>query len=514
MANFTPTDEQLAALETFNDEQDMVVTAVAGAGKTSTLRLLGEAAPGRKGIYFAYNKAIADDAKASFPSNVTCRTAHSLAFGPVGSRYKERLNGPRITAREAARLLGITHSLKLGDKELKPHQLARVVLDTVNKFCHSAEPDIRLWHVPHVQGVEGDAVYTLKREALSYAARAWEDIVEPDGRLKFEHDHYLKIWGLSQPRLDADFVLLDEAQDANPVIADIVERQDHTQRIMVGDSNQAIYGWRGATDAMQGFTGVRRTLSQSFRFGPAVADEANKWLRYLESDIMVRGFEKVDSRLEVLASPAAILCRTNAGAIQAAMAVHARGQRAALVGGGDQIRRLAVAAQELQQTGHTEHPELFMFTSWNEVREYSQEDDGGDLRVFVRLIEDMTAEGVIRAVDNLVEERIADVVVSTAHKAKGREWESVRIHTDFKEPEGEGEVSKAEAMLAYVAITRAKQVLDREGLAFIDRIIRRLDNPPAPRPTPSEVCDVCTLPLESDNEMDLVCGGHGPIGEI
>lgn len=48
---------------------------------------------------------------------------------------------------------------------------------------------------------------------------------------------------------------------------------------MVGDSAQAIYGWRGARDIMTGFDGTRLTLSQSFRFGPRLAEEANRWLR-------------------------------------------------------------------------------------------------------------------------------------------------------------------------------------------------------------------------------------------
>jgi superfamily I DNA/RNA helicase len=56
----------------------------------------------------------------------------------------------------------------------------------------------------------------------------------------------------------------------------------------------------------------------------------------------------------------------------------------------------------------------------------------------------------------------------TAHKAKGREWETVRIAGDFRKDK----VSREEAMLAYVAVTRAKLVLDREGLAWVDSLAK------------------------------------------
>ncbi|CAL9630583.1 hypothetical protein SUDANB70_06094 (plasmid) [Streptomyces sp. enrichment culture] len=58
---------------------------------------------------------------------------------------------------------------------------------------------------------------------------------------------------------------------------------------MVGDSAQAIYHWRGAKDVMTGFDGTRLALSQSFRFGPDLAAEANRWLRLADAPIRLTG---------------------------------------------------------------------------------------------------------------------------------------------------------------------------------------------------------------------------------
>jgi len=97
--------------------------------------------------------------------------------------------------------------------------------------------------------------------------------------VRFEHDHYLKMWALRDPVIAADFLLLDEAQDTNPVVEQVFTAQrDHAQLVLVGDSAQAIYGWRGARDVMTGFDGRRLSLSRSFRFGPPLAAEANRWL--------------------------------------------------------------------------------------------------------------------------------------------------------------------------------------------------------------------------------------------
>jgi superfamily I DNA/RNA helicase len=102
-----------------------------------------------------------------------------------------------------------------------------------------------------------------------------------------------------------------------------------------------------------------------------------------------------------------------------------------------------------------------------------QDASGSDLKVFVQLIDTYGPEVVIDIVDRLSPEEAAEVVVSTAHKAKGREWPTVRIATDFPEPRrghnGQpAQVPRADAMLAYVAVTRAHHTLDREGLAWVE----------------------------------------------
>ena len=248
--SFQLTDEQLAIIDASLTGGSMVVEAGAGAAKTTSLEKIARAKPKiESGVYIAYNKAIAGDAKAKFPRTTECRTAHSFAYGAVGHKYRERLNGPRVSAKQAAAILGINGGVSFdGNIDFGPVKLAMLAMGTVTKFCYSADPEITYRHVPFTPGTE-KFHNELAEWVTPYARRAWEDLIQTSGRLRFQHDIYLKLWALSNPTLPGDYVLLDEAQDANPVIEGVVKSQD-AQIIMVGDSAQQIYAWRGAQDAM------------------------------------------------------------------------------------------------------------------------------------------------------------------------------------------------------------------------------------------------------------------------
>lgn len=474
-----PTDQQAAIMDAFATGKNLVVEAGAGTGKTSTLVLAASEMPStRRGVYVAFNKSVQVEAKAKFPANVLCTTAHGLAYRALGRLYADRLNGPRVPGREVARIMQITAALDLttsaGQRVLDPAVLAGIAAGTVERYCRSADLVIGPGHVPTVNGVDGPAKDVLRDYVVPVAEAMWQELHGKRGRLRFAHDHYLKMWALTEPDLRTDVVMFDEAQDASPVIAKVVQAQQ-SQLIAVGDSNQAIYGWRGAIDALENWPAqVRLPLTQSWRFGPAIADEANKWLAVLESPLRLTGAPGVQSSVAVLTAPDAILCRTNAEAMGQAMGAMESGRRVALVGGGTGIKDMAMAAADLQAGRSTQHPELAAFKTWGEVQQYVEQDEAAsDLAVFVRLVDDHGADELIRATRQLVTEATAQLTVSTAHKAKGREWKRVAIGNDFREPKvdddgNRGRVARTDAMLAYVSVTRAQHILDRGGLSWID----------------------------------------------
>ncbi|WP_411081607.1 UvrD-helicase domain-containing protein [Streptomyces sp. cmx-18-6] len=480
-----PTAEQSAAVDAFRGGDHLVLQAGAGTGKTTTLAMLA-AATQKRGRYIAFNKSIALDAAQKFPGTVQCRTAHSLAFGAVGRQYTARMDAPRLPGWKTGALLGIAGNMRLriGERNVTNKALSYTVLRTVTRFCQSADSTIQRHHVPRLRGIEEEQLHAqLVDVVLPYAAKAWADLQNPlEGVVRFDHDHYLKIWALTEPVIRADFLLLDEAQDTNPVVEKVFnDQRRHTQLVMVGDSAQAIYGWRGARDVMSDFDGTQLALSQSFRFGAALAEEANRWLHIVDSPIRLTGTPAMDTRLEPVEEPEAILCRSNVGAMLEVMRLLEAGRRVALVGGGESLRALARAAADLKEGRRCTHPELILFESWGELQEYAEYDPSGrDLLPLVDLVDEHGVDVILNAVGRLSQEQGADIVVSTAHKAKGREWASVRIGDDFTEPADReetdehgnplpGDIDDAEARLAYVAVTRARRRLDIGGLEWINQ---------------------------------------------
>lgn len=468
-----PTAEQQAAREVFTAGRDLALVAGAGSGKTATLVLMGTSTR-KRGLYMAFNRAIADDAQGRFTPNVRCRTAHSLAFRAVGRNYHQRLNASaRIPAKQTARLLGITRDLPIGSHRITLTHQARLVMGMIRRFCYSTDRQVMARHLEAVNGLDTAGQDYLARTLLPYAAKAWQDIHSLTGRLRFEHDHYMKLWAMTNPVLEADFILLDEAQDTNPVLEEVFLAQD-AQRICVGDPAQQIYGWRSARDVMTGFPAEHLHLTQSFRFGPQIAQIANRWLRHAESDMQLTGCGPATSRVGTAPRPDAVLCRGNADAMQEVLAYLDLGVPVALTGGGNALHRIATAAQELKAGRPTSHPELFLFTSWSEVQDYVDNDKAGqDLKAIVKLVDTHGPEEIIQAVNRLSTEEKAEVTVSTAHKAKGREWDSIRIGEGFTAPpvDDEGlqrELSSAEARLIYVAVSRARHLLDPAGIVWID----------------------------------------------
>ena len=110
-----------------------------------------------------------------------------------------------------------------------------------------------------------------------------------------------------------------------------------------------------------------------------------------------------------------------------------KGIPVAIPSDGGQLRAIAEAALQLQAGLRTSHPELFLFKTWGEVQDYAEHDSAGqDLRAIVQLVDTHGAETIISALSRLSAERDARVTVSTVHKAKGREWPSVRIGPGFE----------------------------------------------------------------------------------
>jgi len=466
------------------------IVAFAGTGKTTTLVEYTKMRPMEKFLNVAYNKSIQEHALKTFPRNVESRTIHSLAFRGVGYRYKHKLSyGLRIST--------IMNALppKCG------YLHGRRVEDTLKNFIASADTVVKATHVPPVNravadvsasegsseifGNHGADLTYLNSEkyiqkVVLHAQGLWERMKDQgDREFPITHDGYLKIYQLSRPILSGfDCLLIDEAQDCTPAASDILLRQS-CAKILVGDPHQQIYAFRGARNALQEVQSTHTFyLTQSFRFGPEIAYVASCVLDVLKGirDKTLVGGAKKGSVLGERSGQLCVITRCNYTLFNEAVSVCCapNNTKVGFVGGiqslalnrVSDIHKLFLSGANKPSLG-IEDPLIRKFGSFSELKKYARAAPDPELLGKIKIVEThhvllpQRIEKIkSKAVGNLQQ---ADIVFSTAHKAKGLEFDTVRVTDDFLPGTDLGlsihDHAEDEKNLVYVAVSRAKKCL-------------------------------------------------------
>ncbi|MDR9391652.1 MAG: AAA family ATPase [Trueperaceae bacterium] len=477
-----PTDEQRRAVALAASGRDGAITARAGTGKTTTLEAAAHATAPTPATLVAFNRAIAREARARVPRHVHATTLHALAFRAVVAP------DPRLRAKFEAAVAGpapATYADLFGLDASAPGTARHVahLRAVLRTFAASADPAPDVAHVPaplaarlaRELGPERAAVRTtwLARRA----ARAWVRILDPADPAPLDHDAYLKLFAARGGPVPGELLLIDEAQDLAPVMLTLLEGQDAV-RLLVGDSAQRIYGFRGAIDAMAASDAPQVHLTRSFRFGPAIAEAAHRVLAVVTADPRLTGAGPDGALLDdgdaCPPGPRTVLCRTGAGVLDAALR-HGEGG-VHVVGGVAGVTSTLRAAHALWAARHDpaggDGPRVAGVATW-EALVQAGEDGDADLRTLRRLVERYGADtpAVAAALErsHTRRERDAATVVATIHRAKGREWDHVALGPDLPRIAAsrdavrrapDPDAARSEANLAYVAVTRARRTLD------------------------------------------------------
>lgn len=468
-----PTEQQLTCIAAAVREAVLKIEAGAGSGKTSTLKLVSDSLP-VPSLYVAFNKVTATEAAEKFPSHVTCKTTHSIAYAVYGKSLHHKLNRPKtgyvnvaFTGSEIARFykLGCITD-RFGIIVTTENAIGLFVRQTVEKFEQSADTEIQMKHIPRF---EMDKTLKADPDAGAYVVRwakkLWTDRINKNSAVMATHDTYLKLFQLSKPKLEYDVIYLDEAQDSTPCVLDIVmfQAQQGAKIILVGDRYQAIYGWRGAINAMETVQGHSTLLSKSFRFGQAIADVATA---VLQGKLKLTGREDMDSKLGTVdrTKPYMYLFRTNGALLYAAVAAISKGERIRLEVDIKDFVRILQSAHALcnGDMKNVKHENMLPYPTWDEYKEEAQRTSGEAKRI-VNIIEGGDFYRFVSTLEGYVNPCSANTVYTSAHKAKGREHEQVLLADDFPSHYEEGDwvgLNDMEQNLLYVAVTRAQGVLE------------------------------------------------------
>ena len=475
-----PTSEQAAAIDLAKTRKSIKIEAYAGAAKTTTQKMIAQAMPDLDGVYLAFNSDIVKDAKGDFPISVECKTTHSFAMRAQNGYY----SASKMVTNPAARDILQVLNLKRGKSfdcgvELNHYGIANLVKRSLARYCASARTEISAADVPFEGKFQAQVDYrTFRSEVGAYIApladKFWQQMTDRKSATPLGFDGYLKTWALSNPQIDGDYLLLDEAQDTNPVVIDIVDKQT-MQKIIVGDRYQQIYEWRGAENAMTLLPSDETAyLTTSFRFGQEIADRAMEVLTLLGADRKLLG-ARTDTK-PVGEGTHCVLARTNGRVISELLMALEEGQRVHVAE--KTVKELGYyvdAAEKLMNGMRVDFPVDFVgFANWQEVETSVERDGNEDLRKWVNLFEKF-APSAIRAALARVSKTAdkADVTITTGHKSKGLQWDHVTLTDDFLAQVPLDKpitaLPEAELRLLYVAMTRPKYTLNME-----DKLIRKL----------------------------------------
>lgn len=463
---FNPTPEQEALVAAARDTSDnLLVNALAGAAKTSSLVLMAEALKREMILCLAFNKKISVEMEARLPGNCSSMTLNSLGHRAWAEYLSVRLRldtgkGYRILKEEVEKLKG-------NDKEEAYEDFAET-LKMIQQGKRSGYVPDGKFKYPGLCGdddffIQLDTESSHLQEHLIRKVSA-QGIREAEGGIIDFDDQIMMpaLWPCTFQQFPV--VMVDEAQDLSPLNHRTLQKLVNRRLIAVGDPCQAIYGFRGADeDSMsnmrQMFSMHEMTLSISFRCPRSVVREAQwraphmRWPDWAEEG-SVRHLERWNS--DTIPKDAAIICRNNAPLYTLAITMLKNGRYCKIVGN-DVGKGLIKVMQKLGDKSLNRDEALAKVEAW-QTRELTRArnkdlvyDKADCMRIFIKEAE--TLGGAITYADHIMAQE-GTTQLMTGHKSKGLEFDDVFI-LDAKLLHAEGQ----DRNLLYVMQTRAKKNL-------------------------------------------------------
>lgn len=436
------TDEQMEIITTskiMKPNEILKINAFAGTGKTTTLKAIAEHNSDMKFLYLAFNKAIADKSSKEFPKNVECRTTHSLAYAYV--KPKNPRNEYRT--KEIADYLNINF------------ELANKVNNEVSQFLN------------------GEDTLEEFKKTLPTQETIFFLTAMLNGDLGYTHSLYLKMFQLSKSHIKKyDYILLDEGQDTNPVTMSIfLNKFSNSKLIIVGDTHQQIYAFRGSINAMSKVkSNYTHYLTNTFRCSQNVVNLANLILKTIKEE-KNQIISHVDSN-RILKDNICFISRNNSTLISSID----KFDNFYLTRNYEDIFKPSINIYGFLKEDYKYITQDFKFlknfSNINELEEYIKDTDDMELKSALKIAQEY-GDRLLDLKNKAYEmSRIhkddsnVDIILTTAHSSKGLEYKKVFLMDDFKKiidlngSLKDGVLTYLEYIqeinLLYVAITRAK----------------------------------------------------------
>lgn len=452
-------------------EGHSIVEAYAGASKTTSIVESFKYIPkGKKAITLAFNKIIQEELRSRSPSYVDVLTFHSLGYRAI----KQKFGNVEI---DDSKVFNIVKDLL--DKHAE-YDLIVNICDTI-AYCKYSLQDTPS-QIDHIIDQFGIDVGELDRKSfIQYVIKALGKDKTITNKIDFNDMCWFPfIYNLFLGQYH--YVFIDESQDLNKSQLVMAKKVCTAggRMIVVGDPNQAVYGWRFADssivqDLKKQDKSKILTLPISYRCPKKIINLAKYWVPDISCPETAKEGEIIEislNSLYTMAKPGCfILSRTNAPMIKICMQFIKLGIKANIRGRdvGKQLGFLIKKSKKKQISAF-----LKWLDNWKqeEVNRLLQKNINPEnvldrYECLVNLCEECSnlsevEQKAIELFNDTDENNI--VILSTIHRAKGLERDEVFVlKWTLKQWLDENlkflEKPNEEANLAYVACTRAKSKL-------------------------------------------------------
>jgi len=432
------TDEQLDILNAATATRDnLMISALAGTGKTTTLEAVERAVPRGPVLYLVFNKKNATEATERMLSTTTVRTFNSMGHRIWSAAQSKRL---AVDAKKCNTLMrSIIDSVPYDQREtlwaLYHEVITGVALaKALGYIPEGIYPNARrlvnrnqfhsaLDEVP--DDLTADLIDSVLKKSIKQAY---------DGLIDYNDQVYMPaLFGGTFPKFP--LVLVDEYQDLSPVNHALLERLIKGRLIGVGDPYQNIYGFRGAKaggmkQATAAYACASLPLSISFRCPSEIVKNVH-WrvphFRWLTEGGSVERPNRLSP--DDLPDEATIICRNNAPLFNCAMRLLGAG-RSIAISGSDIGPRLVGTMRKLGPETLAREGVLQSIKEWRAdhlERESKTANDMADcMRVFAEHGKNL--RDAMAYAEHLFKQN-GRIQMTTGHKAKGLEWSTV-YHLD------------------------------------------------------------------------------------
>lgn len=464
----TPTSEQNSILDmATGSSANLMIQALAGTGKTSTLEMIDAAIKVQPHLYLVFAKANAVEATKRMRDTTTVRTFNSL--------------GHRIWAQSCARNLKL-NARKVSDifqaiVDESPKSSRSTIWDCWDQVKFGVDLARAVGYIPNGHAKAGNALISQTKFHFLLDESPDDltsDLIDAvlirsiklayDAEIDFNDQVYMPaLFGGTYPRFP--LVLIDEYQDLSPVNhAMIAKLCKESRQIGVGDDAQAIYAFRGAdtgsmAHAINRYAMAELSLSVSFRCPSEIVKNVH-W-RVPEFKASRQGGEVVHATERLpwnLRADAVVISRNNAPLIRACFSLLGRGMSVS-VAGTDIGPKLIKTLRSLGSESLTQAQTLSAIDDWLSRKLERESKSAPDIAECMRVFASHGSSlgSAISYAEHLFKQE-GTIRLLTGHKAKGLEFDHV-YHLDSWLLKNQGQ----DRNVHYVIDTRP-----RESLTYID----------------------------------------------